>query len=102
MSLPNFASRPRARRAWASAFNLFSPFSYDMLGTHNRMSCFGFCQAAGECGPGQTLGDGCYWRVLNMTSNVNSTCVNDNLVTTAVAYNQSCWSGCTGQLRHYF
>lgn len=51
-------------------------------------------QAAGECGPGQTVGDGCYWRVVNMTSNVNSSCVNDNLVKAAVAYNQSCWSGC--------
>ena len=32
--------------------------------------------------------------MVKMTSNVNSSCVNDNLVTAAVAYNQSCWSGC--------
>jgi len=52
-------------------------------------------QAAGECQPGQKIGDGdCYWRVLNMTRNVNATCVNNNLVQAAIAVRPTCWQGC--------
>jgi len=51
-------------------------------------------QAAGECKPGQAVGDGCYWRVVNQSSNVNATCVNGNLIQTAIDYNPSCWKAC--------
>eukprot|EP00040_Diaphanoeca_grandis_P010396 m.53178 g.53178 ORF g.53178 m.53178 type:complete len:422 (+) comp21720_c0_seq1:66-1331(+) len=52
-------------------------------------------QAAGECQPGQQIGDGdCYWRVVNMTRNVNASCVNTNLINAAIAVRPACWSAC--------
>ena len=42
-------------------------------------------QGAGECLPGQTLGEDCFWRVLDQTSQVNATCVNDRMIDKIVA-----------------
>lgn len=71
-----------------SLFNLISDFATTMNGTWYSM------QEGGECKPGQTVGVDCYWKVVEMTRNVNASCVNGNVVDAIVKHNASCWDGC--------
>lgn len=52
-------------------------------------------QKAGECAPGETVGEGCFWRVVNQTAQVNATCVNDRMISKIVAQRGgACFDGC--------
>ena len=52
-------------------------------------------QKAGECAPGETVGEGCFWRVVNQSAQVNATCVNDRMISKIVAQRGgACFDGC--------
>ena len=52
-------------------------------------------QKAGECAPGQTVGEDCWWRQVKQTANVNATCVNDKMIDAVVARRGgSCFDDC--------
>lgn len=48
----------------------------------------------GECQEGQVVGKDCAWRMVAQTRNVNSSCVNDNVVNVVIKRNSSCFEGC--------
>ena len=49
----------------------------------------------GECAEGQVPGkDDCWWRTVEQTSNVNSSCVNGNLLKTVQKARPECWDAC--------
>ena len=44
---------------------------------------------------GETVGEGCFWRVVNQTAQVNATCVNDRMISKIVAQRGgACFDGC--------
>ncbi|KAH8048473.1 phospholipid methyltransferase [Aureococcus anophagefferens] len=52
-------------------------------------------QKAGECAPGETVGEGCFWRVVNQTAQVNATCVNDRMISrSSPSGGGACFGGC--------
>eukprot|EP00754_Rhynchopus_humris_P048896 Rhum_TRINITY_DN8054_c0_g3::Rhum_TRINITY_DN8054_c0_g3_i1::g.25834::m.25834 len=49
----------------------------------------------GECGPGQSVGEGCYWRNHGVTRTINATCAKENIVRyLRDKYDPSCWEAC--------
>ena len=53
-------------------------------------------RSEGECAKGERPnGDGkCWWRIVKQTSNVNASCVNNNLVKVIQASNPTCFENC--------
>eukprot|EP01064_Diplonema_japonicum_P039664 TRINITY_DN9_c7_g1_i1.p1 TRINITY_DN9_c7_g1~~TRINITY_DN9_c7_g1_i1.p1 ORF type:complete len:365 (+),score=69.92 TRINITY_DN9_c7_g1_i1:88-1182(+) len=51
-------------------------------------------QAPGECQPGQTVGEDCWWRKLSMTRRINSTCVSNNIIKGIRQQKPACWDTC--------
>jgi len=52
-------------------------------------------QKGGECKEGQAIGRDCWWRVLKQQRQVNSTCVNDNMIAKVVARRPACFDACS-------
>lgn len=73
----------------ASIFNFISPLANILNGTWYST------QKSGECLNGAQPGNGeCWWRYVETTRVVNSTCVNNNVINGVKAQNPACWSAC--------